>query len=478
MGIGRTLVRFASFHKVGTSSRFKFIEQHNVGLLSLQDQGDTFTEPSVYRNKKNFSAFTASAQKANKIISNEALQGKIGSSKIPPVAQRDLGFRSKIPRSADELRVARAYDAKELKLLKGCKGKEDAAASLAYAALQNEVDRRNHVLDKFGEPPSSREFQKILTRLRNSNEDESVVNEFHKRLVEENGIYPSTRLDSFMLSDEVCFPEWVHALPYRIRDQVKYGKLGITEFDEALKTRLGRLTRDERIREWNRIKKAKEYAAAQEETLTLAEVRDIRQGKRRYHWLLRKRQRRAYALRRLSLRKPDGLEAWPSESVDYSQRVAFIAQHVANGLQTLGQWPLNEKCLLDAQRRKSSNQHPFGTGELNPAPVFSSRITDLLKVFDTPAKSFKRISTKAYANRVNAVVHGDQDEYGRNFKKMKGKGSQKQKAFESLDEMHLEKELFTQSFVDGRNANISDDFYWPKHTQRWEEGLPSSRYSP
>jgi hypothetical protein len=50
--------------------------------------------------------------------------------------------------------------------------------------------------------------------------------------------------------------------------------MGLTEEDEALRVRLGRLSMDQRAREWERLKKAKEYLVSKEERVSPAELRD------------------------------------------------------------------------------------------------------------------------------------------------------------------------------------------------------------
>lgn len=472
-------LRLQLFQKLGSSRRTKFLSQENIGALSKRDCGDPFTEPHVYRAKNNVSNVVNSNLRVNRLLSEERMRKALNPLKISNLTETELASGNKIPTLHNEKILSTFYDDKELELSSATKQSRQKICTAVCGMLQNEVERRNHVLDKFGKTPTAREFQKLLISLRNTDKDDESILNYQRRLTEENGIYPSNRLDAFMLSDDVCFPEWVNALPYRIRDQVKYGNMGITEFDETLRIRLGRLPRDERIKEWNRVKKGREYQMAKEEILTLSELRDIRQGKRRYHWLLRKCQKRATALRRLALRKPDNFEAWPAGLVDYSQRIAFTAQHVENGLQTMGQWPLDEKQLLEARRSRVETQRQFLEGSRDQSSFIKfsvGSVGELLKAFDSKSKKFRRISRKAYAKRVNAIVHGDQDEYGRKHRKIQANASYRQKPLQSFDELELEKELGGEVTPNKPGLNHEGVSNWSNRTISWVEGMPSTRY--
>lgn len=472
-------LRLHVFQKLSSSRRAKFLSQKNMGALTKGDCGDSFTEPHVYHAKENTSNAINSKRRAQHFLSEEKMRQKLTPLQISNKNEIELASGIKTPTVKPEKILSTVYDDKELELSSSSgKGTINIFTNVC-GILQNEIERRNHVLDKFGEVPTAREFQKLLTSLRNVDKDDESILSYQRRLSEENGIYPSSRLDAFMLSDDVCFPEWVNALPYRIRDQVKYGNLGITEFDETLRIRLGRLPRDERIREWNRIRKAKEYQLANEETLTLSELRDMRQGKRRYHWLLRKCQKRAATLRRLALRKPHNFEVWPAGLVDYSQRIAFTAQHVENGIKTSGQWPLDERQLLEAKKKRVDSQEVFLEGrvaESSPNNNTLGGIGELLRVFDMKGKKFRRISRKAYANRVNAIIHGDQDEYGRKSRMIQCKASHREKPFQSFAEMQLEKELAVEVAANKPGLNRGGLSNWSNRTASWVEGMPSSRY--
>lgn len=450
----------------------------NRGLVSATEMGDSFTEPAVYRNRKNVTAMLKSRRKERRLLSNERTKMEMDRLRISTQTEEGLCTGRTSPRTANEMRAEKFLSDAVVEE----RGSAEDYSTEMSRLMQRETERRDAMVAKYGQAPTSREFHKLFQNLRASDDDDDAVERHQRRLVEENGIYPSTRIDAYMLDDDSHFPDWVNALPYRIRDRVKYGSLGLTEEDEALRVRLGQLSRDRRLREWKRLKSAKEYKAANEEMLTLSELRDCRQGKRRFHWLQRKRQKRAATLRRMALRKPDGFEQWPSSIVDHSQRIAFIAQHVENGVETKGQWPLDPQALATAKikRRQDEADRSFlasmeEQSMLKKASA-SSEVQQLLNSFEKPEKRYKRLSRKTYANRVNAIVHGDQDEHGRKYRKMLGLSKKRQRPYESFSEMALEREVRKEPMVHTAGLHHTDDEHWVRHHKSWADGMPSTRY--
>lgn len=431
----------------------------DMGALSNRDKGDPFTEPGVYRNQTSPFKQLHANRRVEEHLRSEAYTNRLATS---GGSGRHNGANS--PAMLDE----KASEILDQEMIHGSQRLPNLRDEMnTHRLLRREVERRDHVRDKFGEAPTSREFHQLFAALRSSDDDDGVVRRHQARLAEENGIYSSTRMDAYMLNDDLCFPEWVQALPYRIRDQVKYGHLGITEFEETERLRLARLTREKRLREWSRIKKAKQYQAAQEETLTLSELRDARQGTRRFHWLQRKRQRRASLLRRACMRKPDATEVWPTRMIDFSQKIAFIAKHVESGVKTNGQWPLDEPSLAANSVQENADGKQ---AEVNP------QVAHFLQSFEEPRGKFKRLSRKKFANRVNAITHGDQDEYGRKYRRMKARATHRQSAYQSTSELELEKELRREPLPNAPGLNIQDDHNWSMHQRSWVEGMPSTRY--
>lgn len=468
------------FQRVAFSKRTSGGVNYNMGALTNRDRGDAFTEPEVYRNQKNITAKTKVEKKQKLLLHEEQKRGLMNRLGLGSVEGDDLHSGRRLPRTPAEISASRSMDDEAVV---GKLGPSSSYDVDLRNLMQREADRRSHMMDKFGQAPTSREFHKLFSQLREADDAEDKIESYQKRLVEDHGVYPTTRMDAFMLDDDRYFPEWVNALPYAIRDRVKFGSMGLTEEDEALRVQLGRLPRDRRVEEWKRMKAAKAYKAANEETLTLAELRDTRQGKRRFHWLLRKRQKRAAALRRMALRRPDGLQDWPSTVVDYSQRIAFIAQHVENGVQTKGQWPLDPAELTKAKikRKQAEAERTFlMSPEEKKLTAQASRmnggIKELLSSFDLREKPFKRLSRKVYANRVNAIVHGDQDEHGRKYRKMHGIATRRLRPYDSLSEIALEKEVRKEPRVNVSGLNRTADEDWTRHFKSWVDGMPSSRY--
>ncbi|KAK7198514.1 hypothetical protein NESM_000813100 [Novymonas esmeraldas] len=455
---------------------------YNKGALTRHERGDSFTEPEVYRSRTNVTAMLKTGRKERRLVKEERQRTLMDTLKLDARTDAALHTGRQLPQTAAEIQAVRSSDDDAVEA-----GHDAGDYSTKMRQLMRyEVDRRSHVADKFAQPPTSREFYKLFRNLRSADTDEELVEKHQKRLVEEHGVYPTSRIDAFMLDDDNYFPDWVQALPYSVRDRVKYGSLGLTEEDEALRVRLARLPRDARVREWTRLKAAKEYRAASEETLTLAELRDARQGKRRFHWLQRKRQKRAATLRRMAMRKPDGYEVWPSSVTDLSQRIAFVAQHVENGLQTGGAWPLSQDALTAAtiRRRQDAAERTFlasaderrsmrgGTG----AGRIHGGMKELLGALETPEKRYKKLSRKTFANRVNAIVHGDQDDHGRKYRRMHGLATRRQRPYDSLAEMALEREVRKEPLLNVAGLNHTDDENWGRNERSWVDGMPSTRY--
>lgn len=449
----------------------------NQGVLSNQEKGDSFTEPQVYKSKRNLTAQLKTRKKETLLLNEEKQQQAMNSLGISARHEEQLRRGRRVPMSPQE----KAAELREDESMVLPTAETADYSTHMRSLIQREKDRKDYMLSKLGDAPTSKEFYKLFKNLRDEEEAEETVEKYQRRLVDEYGIYPTTRVDAFMLDDDALFPEWVHALPATVRDQVKYGSLGLTEEDEALRVRLGRMPLDRRIGEWKRLKKAKEYRAANEETLTLAELRLARQGKRRFHWLQRKRERRAATLRRMSMRKPEEAALWPSTAIDFSQRMAFIAQHVENGVQTNGMWPLSSDDLLRAKlaRQREQRENTFVTSsdsKSSSAPQQHQSVKELMGSLQEKEKQYKRLSRKVYANRVNAVVHGDQDEYGRNYRKMKAQASHRRRAYDSFAEMALGKEIDREPDVNSKGQNRGKDDGWSRVHHTWSDGMPSTRY--
>lgn len=461
----------------------------NAGMLTDREKGDPFTEPSVYNSKHNLTAVLKTPKKVLNVVreqkANQVLQGL----DITSQEQMGLDKGTLSPTSAESKAASEFLNQKELGLntlsrseLKHGTGRAQFGRG-ARDLMHREQVRQEAVKAKYPQPPSGKEFFALTRKLRREDDEESTITMIQQRLIDEHGIFPTTRVDSYMLDDESYFPEWVNKLPWSIRDRVKYGNMGLTEEDEALRVRLGRLSADQRAREWQRLKKAKQYEAAVEERLSPTELRDARQGSREFHWLQRKRQMKATTIRRLALRRPDKFESWPSDAVDYSRRVALIAQHVENGVATKGQWPLDPEELAKAKirRRQEEAERTFlKTSDerkmLNTKKMHGS-VAATLQQMDSIREEppIKRLSRKVYANRVNAVKHGDQDEYGHKYRKLETAANKRYHAFKSFEELAVERETRKEPKPNYKGPRRSDNEHWSKRQQEhtYAEGLPS-----
>lgn len=478
----------------------------NQGLPTQKDIGDTVADPAVYRAQRNVTSLIKAPRKIRQTLNeqhaNRQVSGSVSSKKY-----WELASGAALPANADEAQAANVVDQMALQLGEfdprgdGPHGTDlvhkgpgqakhwrrgNEYGNTLHNAMQFEEKRKEQMAAKYAQAPSGKEYFAMMKGLALEQRNDDRIDALHKELVEQHGVYPSSRMDAYMLDDDSFFPDWVQHLPWSIRDQVKYGKMGLTEEDEALRVRLGRMPLDKRRREWERLKAAKKYEAAQESVLSPTELRDARQGSRRYHWLQRKRQRRATTLRRLAMRRPEHFETWPTDQTDFSRRLATIAQHVENGVATNGQWPLDHETLAKAKlkRRQEEAERTFlkTTEEkrmLRRKPMNGS-IAETLDALErsTEEKAYKRLSRKAYANRVNAVVHGDQDEYGRNYHEMQRLVHRRQKAHESMSEIALERELRKEPAVYVKGKNHSTTEHWSRHTQEhsYSTGMPSMRY--
>ncbi|CUG09267.1 Hypothetical protein, putative [Bodo saltans] len=492
---------------------FKNRQQPNQGALTPREMGDPFADPSVYRSTTDFGVLAKLPKKMRQLRTEESMRRHIGAT---DVSDRDM---MALDRSGQMMTPTHSstnddHQQRQAKLTSGMLNRKDLGlgefqpragrggqtdntgrlnrgdfevTADVIRGVQQAKRQTETMMARYPQAPSGKEYYRLFREHLADGHDDLAVEQHQSRLVEEHGIYPTRRIDAYMLDDDASvFPQWVNELPYSVRDRVKYGNMGLTEEDEALRVRLGRLSMDQRAREWERLKKAKEYLAAKEERVSHSELRDAREGTRRFHWLQRKRQLRASALRRLALRKPDEFEAWPSEAVDYSRRLGVIAQHVENGVATNGQWPLDEEELAKAKlrRRQEHAERTFlksdAERKLANGRNMSGNIARTLAEMDShrATTSFTRLSRKQYANRVNAVKHGDQDVHGRNYQDLARRTVNTQKPFGSIAEMALHNELTFEPRPHVKNPLRRVNAQWERHHQEdtYNRQMPNFKF--
>ena len=473
---------FQSTFRAGQLGR-RFI---NRGNLSPQELGDPSTEASIYRSN-NVSALLKTRAAAEKRLSGQRMNEVMGS--VSPATERSLdkGFE---PAADDTERIIQSrIDQRDLELepvdqnIRGKTTRSSRSADYStelHAAATVEARRKEHLAFQHAEKPVAKEFAKLFSQLNHESDDERKITEAQERLAGDYGIYPSHRIDAYMLNDDSHFPQWVSALPWGIRDRVKFGGLGLTEEDEAQRIRLARLPADKREEEWKRLKAAREYELGQERQLSMTELREARGGKRRFHWLQRKRQMRATMLRKLALRKPERFEAWPSDAIDYSQRLALVAQHVENGVETRGQWPLDKETVARARiaRKQEEAERTFlrtaDEKKMLQTKKMNGSIADSLAQLEEKTHKFKKLSRRSFANRVNAIKHGDQDMHGRNTRWMQRRISKRHRAFSTAAEMGLEREIRKEPLVHVKGRRQTDNQDWTD--EGMARGMPSMRY--
>lgn len=460
----------------------------NIGLVGRSDKGDAFTTPGVYRNKTNPTLVSKVPKKINFHLDEQQFNRLASSSGVSAAAQIALDRGDAAPKDAGAKRLADALNQRDLGLRDSARAPQRSRQNEFSRVVRDAFDRdemkREAFAHKHAQSPNAEEYRKLLRGLQKEDANDERIDELQSKLANDHGILPTHRVDAFMLDDDSLFPEWVQQLPFNVRDRVKYGNMGLTEDDEATRVRLGRLPIDQRISEWKRQKSARAYLESKEKPLSPTELRDIRLGKRTFHWLQRKRQRRATALKRLALRKPEQFESWPSEAVDYSRRLSMIAQHVENGVATHGQWPLNAEELSRAKLRKRQEDAErtfMATVEEKRAlrKHMSGSVAETLRRMDSDEeKPIRRLSSRTFANRVNAVKHGDQDARGRRYRELATGAKTRLRSWGSETEKQVEAEIRDEPTLWKAGAIKRDNAHW--YTSRQDAaygGIPSTRYS-
>lgn len=432
--------------------------QRNVdkGQLDANDMGAAFTERSVYTNRHNPETMIKYSTAVDAVARRQTLNRSFDAAGGLDDAQMARIERDGGAETPGQRKMQRALDAEALGL--GSRptsgpasrpnykkpreqrqrrdGEGDSSDAYASAGQgytnqlhrvltrETQYERKQRILTNNDMAPTEAEFTGILRRLALEDETSGAAEHAQERLVEEAGLYPSMRLDAFMLGDESAFPPWVHKLAPTVRDRVKYGGIGLTEDDEAMRVRLSSMPMDARRVEWARLKAARSYAdGVKEQALEPREVHAVRLAKKRYFRLQAQRQHRATLIKRMALHKPDSVELLPSRHVDYSARLATIAQFVENGVDTKGQWPLDRGELQRAQIRNKQEEaerlfmRTADEKKLLKNSKFASRnIGAALESMDERVREYKRLSRKAYAHRVNNIVQGAEDDLGRRYK--------------------------------------------------------------
>lgn len=327
------------------------------------------------------------------------------------------------------------------------------------------------------------------------------VSRFHEKLIDECGLYPSQRLDAYMLQDDSVFPTWVEDLVPAMKDRVRYGGIGLTDDDEVLRQNLARMPPEEREEEWLRLKsaRAEKYGTA-ERKISPAEVRELRLGIRRHHQLHKKRLRRGILMKQLVQRRPEKHEVWPAGKIDYSARLATVARFVEAGVPTKGQWPLDQRQLSN-QVKKNMIAEEAQAAFVNAGVALSSarpnadalslneNMKSVMKRLDDKHRSVKRISRKNFARRLVAIQLGSQDEHGRKYHEIAMRKRETRTAsYRSEEEMKMNKELLPFASPDDsfntmrthqtKQAATQNQWegYHPYAEERRRHGIPNTKF--
>ncbi|PWU89028.1 hypothetical protein C3747_411g1 [Trypanosoma cruzi] len=126
----------------------------NKGLLSDRERGDQFTDPTVYRNKKSIVAMDKVSRKTERLLKEEKQKEGMNALGVDSQMERELSDGSMHPLHREEIAAARVID--EDGLLSSDPGSKYTTA--LRRLMEREVDRRDHMMDKFGQPPTARSF--------------------------------------------------------------------------------------------------------------------------------------------------------------------------------------------------------------------------------------------------------------------------------------------------------------------------------
>eukprot|EP00758_Cryptobia_borreli_P019290 Tbor_TRINITY_DN8291_c0_g1::TRINITY_DN8291_c0_g1_i1::g.15426::m.15426 len=484
------LKRGNAYHKVTAlvgdrtrSAKLRLLKSNNRGVLSDAEKGSTFTDPGIYRNTTDPNVMERYAKKINFEKNAELKNKAVGTAGVSDATLMGFMKGSVRPTTPTERSIANMFDEEALQLdessqldtmynryarkkekqrlsnMKPLAPKVTAEMDSDGGGLNSSSDGnkpaifqgnslpeyssklhrsfnrespaeyRQRFLGKHGVEPTEVEFKGLMRRLAAMDEADDRVERIQKRLVEDHGLYPSQRMDAYMLGDESTFPPWVHKLHSSVRDRVKYGGMGLEEEDEVMRIRLARMPIDARRAEWGRLKAAKQYEAGiGEQKISPRDLRETRLANRRHSWLQRKRTLRANILRRVALRAPDQHHAFPTHQVDFSLRLATIAQCVQNGVDTKGQWPIDQDELQKSKIRKAqmeaeriflqTDDERRMLKSTTPGGAVDAGLASAINSLESRKEKEKKVhlTRKGYALRINSVKQGVANEKGQSYK--------------------------------------------------------------
>ena len=134
--------------------------------------------------------------------------------------------------------------------------------------------------------------------------------------------------------DEQVFPLWARNLPRRLRDRVLYGAIGLTEYDELLRTSLLRLPPDRRRVAWEAHKNKRKGAGMAPRPSRSRNGRNPLSlvAATPYKWNLIRRMERLSQIRVVELHDGTPPGEWPESCRDLTEDLNTTAKHILGGL--------------------------------------------------------------------------------------------------------------------------------------------------
>ena len=406
MRSSRFTLRKARIYYPSKSSPREFEKSRRNDLLDVQD----------FRSK-NSSDYAVAKKLLNERLHACRMETRFSSQNLSWGNFKELCY-GRCPESSGEKQASENLDAKE--------GISEARKRLeSFADRDYFSKRRSSYLSsivsriKNIRNPSADLYQRSRRELYMEKSDARKIRIYRKKL-DETEITSEQRLDAYFLGDESMFPLWAKRLGQAFRDRVLYGGIGITEHDEAMRTKLLSLPMSMRKARWYRLKQLRRRIDGKECLITQEEKLAISRCSRKHKWHLiqrlehRAREEVVDTRNKRSHEKRKVLE-------EQTEPMRAAASFVQAGLPTLGTAELDpdfaEKRLrlIQEDRVMGSFIHKSHLNTMNIDPkVYSSlQGIGMAQALHTKKSPVKRLSRKNFKNRWAGIVSGTRDECGR-----------------------------------------------------------------
>jgi hypothetical protein len=117
-----------------------------------------------------------------------------------------------------------------------------------------------------------------------------------------------------------------------------------------------------------------------------------------------------------------------------------------------------------------------GRGQAAAAALMGPGMAETLKRFEQKTEPFKRLSRRDYKRRYSAVMYGDQDERGRNYRKMKRDMNRSRlKAIDGFEGFQMESQRLdrVRPWGDAKQSGAARDWGAYRHVHAHHRGMPS-----